>query len=98
MKELPPFGSEVLTHTRSSNRRLGVLDSTLQGRFKDAWRDRGLDRPDEVEDLREHGVGWVACSHCHDESIVSVDEHNKGHRWLLGGKVLVCLECGADLT
>lgn len=53
-----------------------------------------------VEGSREKGSGGGTTSRL--SSLVDTNEHGEAverlNWWLLGGNVLVCLECGADLT
>jgi hypothetical protein len=85
-------GAMVVPDSGTSRRRYGILDSPLQTAFSDGWRDRGIDSPADMMGLEERGVAWVACDAC--DSCVNV----RMSRWFFEGRVLVCLECGADLT
>jgi mono/diheme cytochrome c family protein len=85
----------VVPDSGTSLRRYGILDSPLQTAFSDGWADRGVDSWQDFDSLQARGAGWVACGQCHGADHVF---EPLMVRWLLDGRVLVCLECGADLT
>lgn len=90
----------------SDQRRYGILDAELRDEFPSGYLGNLLARGIVPTDVFDSGLlpGFLACTRCNSGVMHPSIEGNGGGSvehlswWLVDGNVLVCLECGADLT